>query len=289
MPKRKRIAADDIYCFYRRNGGGTIWVRDSLGRCDGFIINGDQVKYVSGGESTLGPDYGRTDWSNSVRFTANIGPKNEIISRFTRTRESQKLSSGEIQLSPNASANQRAPNQGMSGIMHQVTGIENCSATTFVNWYKQQTFPEHTLLNQPQWEWCHLLAHCMGGVSGEENIVIGAKHNNSEQMYIENAIQRYRKEEAFAVKITAACLDDIKKPGGYIASVIEYKIIAIDDRSTQLTLYLDCLNPPKPSEIHQENVIAEVASFCNKMLSRFAPQVSAREKNLIKRYIAENG
>lgn len=150
------------------------------------------------------------------------------------------------------------------------------SATNYANWYKGRNVnPE---VKTGKWEWCHLVAHSMGGADGPTNIVAAVKGNNSEQLIIESALSMYRRENIFAVQITAALISG--GDGRHMGDVIKYEVRSTAGGANYVR-YLDCLNAPNPSEFHAECIRQEFSIWANKELAKLGPVSASETKQLL--------
>lgn len=278
----KRMRPVDSRDMYRRYGSETIYVRDESGRYNTYTIEANRVRILPGAITTLGPIYGRVDFSNGVRFTGRTRSQTVLQEAFDQTPPTQIKATQWVALPAARESSRRTPNQGMNAQMIALTGVTR-SANEYLIWY--HTDPNFTH-NKP-WEWCHLLAHSMGGADNPTNIVAARKGNNSEQLAIESALQMYRMEQLFEMQISAACVD--AADGVSIGDVIRY-----DVRCTlggdHFLIYLDCKNAPNPSQIHYYGVLQSVAKWANRKLVQASTQifnnpVSAEDKRRIMDYI----
>lgn len=285
MPKRKRVV--DSHCLYRRPGTATIYARDNFGRYNAFRMNGQQVIVLPGGLTTLGPIYGRVNFANNVRFTGRTRSQDTLEQDFVNTPNTMRRQTLWVPLPQTRDAARRQTNQGMNGAMTALTG-NAYSATNYAAWYRGR-HPGSNVDPNASWEWCHLLAHSMGGADNATNIVAARRGNNSEQLAIESALQMYRMEQAFEMQVTAALLDGTD--GRHLGDVIKYEIRCIHG-GANFEIYLDCLNAPNPSEIHYYSVLADVAGWANNKLAQMSQQihgnrVSAEDRRRVLEYIDE--
>jgi hypothetical protein len=265
--------------------GRSIYVRDSTGRYNVYTINGDTVRRLPAGATSLGPVYNRVDYVNNIRFTAFVRTQSQLAAAYLQA--AHKLSTLWVNLPSNSADTRRAPNQGMNGPTQGLTG-NRMSATDYAAWY-QGRHPNGPVRAHTRWEWCHLLAHGMHGADDETNIVAARRNNNSEQLAIENALHLYRQEKAFTMKISAALVDG--NDGQYIGNVIKYRIRCVHGGG-DLVIYLDCLHAPRPSQIHFQRVFETVAHWANNKLALMSSQifhnsVSAHDRNLIREAMEE--
>lgn len=271
---------------YRRQGSPTIYARDREGRYACFQIQGQRVLRLPSGISTLPPIYGRVNFANNVRFGGQVPDQQALAARFS-SGQGRRLSTGWVQLPPARSAVRRPTNQGMNPEMIRLTGSPY-SATEYVNWCIQQIPPITINANDRSgWEWCHLLAHSMGGADNHMNIVAAVRGNNSEQLAIENALQMYRLENIFEMNISVVCINNGNAL--YIGDVIKYEIRSRHG-GNNLIQYLDCLNAPNPSQIHFYDLLQKVARWANFKLREasrliYNNMVTAQERDLIINYI----
>ncbi len=287
MCKRRRVV--DSYCLYRRQGTNTIYARDRYGRYNAYQVNGQRVTILPGRITTLPPIYGRVNFANNVRFTGRTRNQGALQIAFEATPKAQRLSTGWVDLPQTRASSRRETNQGMNAAMIALTGVAR-SATNYVIWF-DGLHPGVGLRSDQPWEWCHLLAHSMGGADDATNIVAARKGNNSEQLAIESALQMYRMEQIFQMKITAACLNGAN--GRHIGNVIRYKIRCIHGGQSFI-VFLDCLNAPDPSQIHYYGLLESVARWANNLLIQASMQiygnaVTADERRQVLDYIDEHG
>ena len=284
MSKRRLI--EDVRYIYRRRAGQTIFARDEHGRYNCYTIQGGNVRRLASGMFTLPPIYGRVNFANNVRFVAHTRSQYALSVRYAAIPAGQKITTGWVALPQNRAANRRQTNQGMNTAMNALTGGA-ISASNYALWFSGRN--PHTVDATVPWEWCHLLAHSMGGADNATNIVAAVKGNNSEQLAIESALSMYRMENVFELKVTGATIDNAD--GQHLGDVIRYKI-----RCTQggesFVRYLDCLNAPNPSEIHYYDLLRSVALWANRLLVRISGAqnpTTKTEYRLIQQYIATNG
>ncbi|WP_157511131.1 hypothetical protein [Frateuria sp. Soil773] len=281
--KRKRIDDEDVYCVYRRQAGRSVYVRDRHGRYNCFSINNGRAVILPTGITTLAPIYGRVNFANNVRFTAHTRSQWALGGAYDNAV--QYLSSGWVDLPTCRDASRRQTNQGMNGAMVALTGVAR-SATAYVNWAQLNG----SVINPAgNWEWCHLIAHSMGGADGPGNIVAAMRGNNSEQLAIESALQMFRREDAFQMKVSVGLLD--AGNGRHVGNVIRYKVRCIHGGDYYVR-YLDCLNAPNPSEIHYYGVMEGLVLWANKKLlaiSRFFNPVRGAERNAVIDYMRAHG
>ncbi len=284
MPRRHRNALIDrhkpYYVYKRANGSPTIFVRDLMGHCQSFVYMPVQNRYKKGAAIvSMSPLYGRVDFANRVRFTGAV--RSQTMLELAYQNATRKIKTAWVDLPPGRAGSRRTGNQGMNPATFLLTGA-NRSATQYVGWFKGQHPNANEVDATTQWEWCHLLAHSLGGGDNATNIVAAVKGNNSEQLAIESALSMYRMEGVFQMKISAATFG--VNNGKHLGNVIRYKI-----RCTRIPgdfcLYLDCLNAPRPSAIHFYGVVQRVAAWANAKLqtiSEYNNPVTGLEKREIR-------
>lgn len=285
MPKK---SVSKPSCIYRRAGSDTVYARDRHGRYNCFTIKDGKVRKLPAGIRTLGPIYGRVNFRNNVRFTGRTRNQSRLRDVFNQTALQQRLQSLWLDLPSALEASRRQTNQGMDGVTIARTGSKK-SATEYVNWYRQRN-SRSGLAVGARWEWCHLIAHSMGGANGGTNIVAARKGNNSEQLAIESALQMYRREETFQIQVTCASIDGDE--GRHIGNVIRYHIRCTRG-GEDFIYHLDCMNAPDPSEIHYYGLLGSIANWANKKLAALSAQihgnaVSSSDQRLIKEYLEED-
>ena len=283
MPKRRRGQIDDPRVFYRRIGSQTVYVRDGSGRYRCFSFANGRPRRLPGGITQLAPLYGRVDFRNGRRFTGRTRSQRSLRTAFTNTPGGHRLTTGWVPLPTVRVQSRRKTNQGMNTATTNLTGNAR-SATNYAIWVDGTT-PGSPVDSTKRYEWCHLLAHSMGGADDETNIVAAVKGNNTEQLAIESALQMYRCENAFSMRVTAACLDGGN--GQHMGNVIRYEASFVNG-GPDYVRYLDCLRAPKPSSIHFHGVLYEVVQWANRKLVQRSTQilnnaVSARDQAAIKR------
>lgn len=190
-----------------------------------------------------------------------------------------KISSPEIDLPHLRIKRPREQNQGMNKAMTNLTGTA-LSANGYVQWFHHLTAP------QIGYEWCHLVAHSMGGAGGPTNIVAGRASNNTEQLIIENMLSMYRSEKAIKIKVKA--LVEGNNRGIYLGNIIRYRVY-IDGNTKDF--FLDCRVNVAPSGIHLLTLAHEGAQWINKMLADRADRagcaVTWNEHVKIRRFLME--
>ncbi|KLD69624.1 hypothetical protein [Xanthomonas pisi] len=263
MGRIKRIIRRNFHCAYKRPGSGSMFIRDRYGRCETYTYVGQRLKKHGIGVTKLAPVYGRVNFSNGVRFTGRVRSLRVLTaamqSAIVHLRSNWVLLPDAIQYS------RRITNQGMSPCMRRVTGAA-ISATQYAGWVKNR-FPNSPLDAAKRYEWCHLLAHSMGGSDDETNIVAAVRGNNTEQLAIESALQMYRRENVFEMRVSAALIDGIGAQ--HVANVICYEVRCIYGGDNYIR-YMDCLNAPNPSQIHFYGVLSDFAMWANQKLQRIA-------------------
>jgi hypothetical protein len=263
MTRSKPITKKSFHCAYKRRNGATMFIRDRLGRCQSYIVANGRLKKVGKGVVKLAPIYGRVDFSNGVRFTGRVRSSRALRAAYDSAHS--HLSSHWVAL-PNAiQHSRRTTNQGMNPATQNLTG-NTLSATNYAAWVKAQ-LPGSPVDASKQYEWCHLQAHSMGGADDETNIVSAVRGNNTEQLAIESALQMYRREEVFEMKVSVALVNGAQ--ARHMGDVIRYKVRCIESGATYVR-YLDCLNAPNPSKIHFYEVLAEIAMWANHRLEAIA-------------------
>ena len=190
---------------------------------------------------------------------------------FDHTPIAQRLTTGVVLLPQTRSTARRTARQGMDGAMTTLTGAPR-SAREYTDWCRGR-HPHVGLRPNLQWEWCHLLAHSLGGQDSPQNVVAAVRGNNSEQLAIETALQMYRNENMFRMQISAACMG--ANDGRHIGNVIEYRVSCIysNNPTQDFVQYLDCLNAPNPSEIHYYDLLESVALWANRKLVQVSEQI----------------
>ena len=275
MPRvKKRRKPIDAHWFYTRPGQTTIFGRDREGRCDYYRQDGGGTYVAYPAIEKLAPLHGRVSFSNSVRFSARVRSRHALEIAFNRAPAADLLTSGLVDLPDHRSHARRASRQGMDDAMIALTGATR-SATGYTDWYRNNHGGQVDPVN---WEWCHLLAHSMGGADGPSNIVACVKGNNSEQLAIESALMAYRRENAFRMEISALRLKTAG-PERYIGDVIRYRILCGATASEHIR-YLDCLNAPNPSAIHYYDVLHDVVLWANRQLGRIGHVAPGTAQNI---------
>lgn len=283
MPgKRRRFSP---YCFYRRFGSPTVYARDEYGRYKTFSITPQGIRELPGCIDTLGPIYGRVNFANNVRFNGHTRNQNALRQLYAVAAQANLLTTAWTHLPGNVSAVRRQTNQGMNHAMTVLTG-QSCSATRYAIWFDGRN-PAYGVRGDQRWEWCHLLAHGMGGADNHTNIVAARKGNNSEQLAIESALQMYRRERVFQMKIRSLRLNG--GDGVHLGNLIRYKVRCIFG-GNPYNRFLDCLNAPDPSEIHYYDLLRQVAMWANNKLEQISQQihhnaVSKAERRQIENYL----
>lgn len=284
MPKRKLsvFLESNAKWFYRRQGIQTIYVRDMQGCYDCFRIANDRAYKLPGGIKNLGPVFGRVDFRNTRRFTAYSRSQETLNAEFMATPPAQRLSTGWRQLPLTRDRSRRVSNQGMDTAMNNLTG-QTYSATNYATWCKSR-HPALGINNNVRWEWCHLLAHSMGGADNETNIVAAVKGNNTEQLAIETALQMYRCESIFELQVTAARLNN--PDCIYIGNIIKYEV-RCRFGGGNFVHYMDCLGVPNPSQIHFYDLLEKVAVWANNKLNQVSKEVHRNVVTTTHRHMIE--
>jgi hypothetical protein len=287
-PSDKHLRLDlTVFRVYRRPGSNAIFLRDRQGRYRCFLVNAvtGEVRLTGGGISTLPPCFGRVAFGNNVRFVAHTRSQDTLDTIYINAPALRILSTGWVDLPLSRQTTRRTANQGMNVTMIALTTLAR-SATQYVTWYST-TVGAWAVNVHTQWEWCHLLAHSLGGLDNATNVVAAVRGNNTEQLAIESALQMYRLENCFEMQISAVLLDGGN--GCHIATVIRYEI-RLNGYGSYVR-YLDCLNAPNPSQIHFYGLLEEIVSWANAALVWRANQnnisVTPTEQRLIKRYMQD--
>ncbi len=288
MPKRRRNTIFDATHFYRRPNSSTIFARDRLGRYNCYTVdaNSGEVSILPAGMFTLPPIYGRVNFANNVRFTASTRGQSTLKNSYIGSSHKLKPAQGWMLLPTFRCYSRRTTNQGMDTAMQNLTGAKR-SALAYATWVSGRNANAGLDVTLP-WEWCHLVAHSLGGADNAGNIVAAVKGNNSEQLAIESALHMYRSEDQFELKVTASLMNN--GDGKHVGDVIRYKI-RCSAGGSDFEQYLDCLNAPDPSEIHYYGLLEAVAKWANNKLVAISDalnKVSTAERNLIKDFIDEN-
>jgi hypothetical protein len=267
---RRRELKNERIVFYKRRDSHTIFVRDIRGRYKTYRETMHGVRPLPGGITKLPSIFGRVDFTNFNRFTGFVRSQTTLHDCFEAS--ARKLNTNIVPLPGVRSYMRRLTRQGMDDAMISLTGSHR-SATEYVNWFTA-SYSHHIPLNEG-WEWCHLLAHSMGGADNERNVVAARRGNNTEQLAIESALHMYRSEGIFTLNITAACVD--RHGGMHIGDVIKYEVSCIYHGAAPLVIYLDCLRAPKPSQHHFYHLLEMVASWANKILVMVSQQMYREE------------
>jgi len=265
MARTKRITRKTFHCAYKRRQGPSMFVRDRFGRCESYVYANGRLKKHGKGILKLAPIYGRVNFSNGVRFTGRVRSARVLEAAFDGAQN--HLISNWVALPDAIQHSRRTTNQGMNPATLLLTGAA-CWATNYAAWVKAQ-LPGSRVDPAKRYEWCHLLAHSMGGSDDATNIVAAVRGNNSEQLAIESALQMYRRENIFEMRVVAALV-----PGAqacHMGNVIRYEVRCIEGGGTYMR-YLDCLNAPNPSQIHFYDVLSSFAMWANNKLQAIADE-----------------
>lgn len=237
---------------------GTIVVRDRVG--NRIYFTGDPPRVLRTDTAAFAW-YGRVDFRNRRRFTRFVRSALDLEAAFARLPAAQILDSGWEALPIYRSSARRIPFQGMERAIqdlqmdYQYDGLK--SATSYAAWVRDRQRRRLTLRH----EWCHLLAHSMGGMDRPANVVAAGKGNNSEQLAIENILSAYRSENIFQVRVQAGLYDQAE--GKHLATVIRYQIKPANG-NTVLILLLDAtVSTLIPSAIHQYTMIRNIGTWLN--------------------------
>lgn len=263
MARVKRITRKSFHCAYKRRHGESLFVRDRLGRCETYVIANGRLKRHGQGIGRLAPVYGRVNFANGVRFTGRVRCVRTLRAEYEAATD--HLATNWTALPDGIQHSRRKTNQGMNGAMIALV-LSPQSATQYAAWVKAQ-LPRAPLDASKQYEWCHLLAHSMGGKDDETNIVAAVRGNNTEQLAIESALQMYRRENVFEMRVSAALLRGAE--ARHAANVIRYEVRCIDGGENYVR-YLDCLSAPNPSQIHFYEVLMEFTAWANGKLLAIA-------------------
>jgi hypothetical protein len=258
MPGSKRLGEECVV--YKRPQVGvmlppnnTYHVRDLRGRHVTSIPRG-AGQYTKRFWPTGAVYYNRVDWSGSRRSrSASMGMIKNKIESCVETKYQ------EIALAPTTVA-LRTHTQKMNAIMTHLFG-HALTATQ----YAQQVGMDRC--DRVAFNWCHLIAHGLGGADEGYNLVAASTHNNSEQLVIENALYAYRNEtNFFNVKVTAG-LKGSAPTLAYAGLVIRYRIEDTAGTEIYQTL-LDCSKDTAPTAFLEGEIFADVCTRLNYWLHR---------------------
>lgn len=235
----------DGLTFYYRGHEPAIHVRDLHGGHHTVVLRNGT--YVATAQGTAPPWYNRVAWRGK-RFTRSQPP--DLPAMFKGAGPGEVLPSLWVDLPQSQSTSRRTSNQGMTRAMaglfpHLAPPV---SATTYAN----------ALGWQGSYEWCHLIAHSMGGGDGPNNVVAGTANNNSEQLIVENLLSCYRQEQAFLMRVSARLQD--AGNGRYMGLAIRYEV---SDGNSIRAMYFDSQTQRVPSGIHVEAVMENLARWLN--------------------------
>ncbi|HWB95554.1 MAG TPA: hypothetical protein VG672_02600 [Bryobacteraceae bacterium] len=268
-----------IHVMYARPSG-TIVCRDRIGNRIYFI--GNPVRVLRA-DSAGFAWYGRVDFGNRQRFTRYVRPQQTLDTAISQLPGNRIKDSGWIPLPPGRSRSRRAPNQGMREAMDALMNHDGYnppqgheySATSYAEWA--------TGAQGRRYEWCHLVAHSMGGRDRPSNVVAASRGNNSEQLAIENILSAYRTENLFLVRIEAGLLNT--GHGKHLGTVIRYSI-NLDGTNTTLKIMLDAtVSPLRLSAIHQYLLIRTTGAWLNNQSARANDRVPAAKRREIRQYL----
>jgi hypothetical protein len=114
------------------------------------------------------------------------------------------------------------------------------------------------------YEWCHLVAHGMGGPDHPKNLVAATRHQNSEQLIIECVLYGYRME-GFAVQVRAK----LAKGTQHLAESIYYQILL--NGQSAYTRTMDCRRATQPDFAEFHTVARDLRARLNAALERAMP------------------
>jgi hypothetical protein len=169
----------------------------------------------------------------------------------------------------NTSVPVRTLTQKMNQIMRSLFGA-NMTATAYAKHVRMDR------CDRVDFNWCHLIAHGLGGADEGNNIVAASTHNNSEQLVIENALYAYRNEEnTFKIKVTAGLMGTTHALA-YAGMVIDY--IVTDTSGTEIyKTLLNCSKDTAPTAFLEGEIFADVCTRLNYWLlnNRGVPTMEA--------------
>lgn len=259
---------------YRRRTSAhtTIFARDEYGRR--WIFRYDSISrraFIVRRPMGL-PLYNRIDFANRFRFAGRVRSQTVLAQQFADA--THEIDTGWFDLPENRSRTRRTSNQGMNHPMNTLTGA-NKSATEYAKWFN--SLHPGVVNSNVRWEWCHLQAHSMGGNDDEDNVVAAVKGNNSEQLVIENTLTRFAREGVLELRVIAAVMGS--NHGKHLGNVICYKIRCPRVPGNKvLSIYLDCLRAPRPSEIHYTRLRRIIVSWVLRQLRQVTQPVSRDEE-----------
>jgi hypothetical protein len=275
MPRKPRKVIKGVDVIYRRHQTGALMVRDKFGHRAAVILKNGEVGTIQfyGGM----PWYGRVVFNleRQQRFAGGARSQDVLAQAFANgTKVGAVLW---YPLPAQRKKSRRTPNQGMAAAMN-LLGCPGNGATAYANWLGY---------TDGAYEWCHLIAHAMGGQDSPLNVVAGRNYNNTEQLAIENALSQYRAEDLFELSVQAAVLNNGN--GKHFGNVIRYSLRNKHGGSST-AVYLDCRPTRQPSAIHQYTLIGTLSRWMNQQIKQYCNDFkpSATDQKKVKKYLKDN-
>jgi hypothetical protein len=270
---------------YLRPNGTAYHVRDSLGhhwtvQHDGMGCS--KLKYHSVSHAKY---YGRIDFDPEA--PRNRTPALDVlVSKWSAARDKKRTyafvqHSNKKLRTHTAQMNSEMRDWGLlDGYGHPL------SATRYATHFNVR---KHDGLN---YEWCHLVAHGLGGQDSPENLFLGSKPHNSEQLIIESAVYNYKIEAGlFVVDVTAGLPNKKFSAKGFIADVVQYRV----QNSRNDDIFIHLMDPHRittPNADIENKLYADVVHALNWSVEYEYGKVNKvpnKLKEEIAAYVVENG
>ena len=266
-----------IHVIYRRVRTGLVIVRDRIGNRIYLETNPFRIRRKDSAGFVW---YGRIDFRSRRRFTRYIRSQQTLEAALARLPDGQIIDSGLVNLPYERTRTRRTPNQGMTEAIDRIRLVYDydsptSDATSYAAWVLGRQTVRH--------EWCHLVAHSMGGRDRPANVVAAAVGTNSEQLAIENILSAYRNENLFRLQVLAGLYN--RDAGQHLATVFRYSIASRASHTT-LDIFLDAtVDAIQPSAIHQYALVRVVGTWLNKEIERCETFITAEEKKAVRKYL----
>lgn len=123
-----------------------------------------------------------------------------------------------------------------------------------------------------RYEWCHLVAHGMGGSDEQDNLVAATRHQNTEQFILECVLYGYRME-GFTVDVAAK----LAKGTDHLAESIHYQVLLGGRSAYRRTM--DCRRATQPSWPEFRSVARDMRAWLNAALAEAYPSDLSPEES----------
>ena len=157
----------------------------------------------------------------------------------------------------------RLKTSAMNGATTLETG-NPLTATQYAQWGHGARFTRgHSNID---YEWCHLVAHGLGGKDTPINLVAATKYQNTEQLILENVLYEYRME-GLKVAVEAKLASGTQ----HLAESIWYRVSLTANNVVVYERTMDCRRATNPTYDECVAVASEMRCAINSVLSQYFP------------------